>query len=204
LYASLLVQMGRGLAAEQVPVTGASARAWRRSWMLGYASAAAIRIRAAEDRAAQAAGYAGSSAVPAASIVLAGRAEVVSRLAEQAYPHTRETRVTFAGTGYQDGYREGGKADIGGATLAPRGPVGLSRLPLRVHGWPPRLPGRGGVAGLPLWGTGQPSGSWSRAALTIRSAVRWLTSHCAASAAVEGDAPDPSSRRTSSSRGSPA
>jgi hypothetical protein len=128
LYASLLVQMNRGLAAEQIPVTGASARAWRRSWMLGYASAAAARIRDAEERAAEAAGYPESSIVPTACIVLASRAEVVTRLADETYPHTRETRVTYGGTGYQDGYREGGKADIGNATLGPQdGPVGLSR-----------------------------------------------------------------------------
>jgi hypothetical protein len=129
LYASLLVQMGRALASERVPVAGASARAWRRSWMLGYAGAAAARIRAAEDHAVQASGYDESSIVPSASIVLASRAEVVGRLAEEAYPLTRETRVTFEGTGYQDGYREGGKADIGGARLAQRGPADLSRLP---------------------------------------------------------------------------
>jgi hypothetical protein len=129
LHASLLVQMNRALAAEQVPVTGANARAWRRSWMLGYAGAAAARIRAAEEHAAQVAGYDESSIVPTAAIVLASRAEVVSRLVEQAYPHTRATRVSFGGTGYQDGYREGGKADIGGATLAPDGgAAGLNRL----------------------------------------------------------------------------
>jgi hypothetical protein len=91
LNASLLVQMGRALAAEQVPVSGASARAWRRSWMLGYAGTAAARIRAAENRAVQASGYAASSIVPSAAVVLASRAEVVSRLAEDAYPLTRET-----------------------------------------------------------------------------------------------------------------
>lgn len=91
--------------------------------MLGYAGTAAARIRAAEDRAVQASGYAASSIVPSAAIVLASRAEVVSRLAEDAYPLTRETRVTFAGTGYQDGYREGGKADIGSAALTPQVPA---------------------------------------------------------------------------------
>jgi hypothetical protein len=130
LYASLLVQMARGLAAEQVPVTGASARAWRRSWMLGYASAAAARVRAAEDHAAaEAAGDAALATAPSTSIVLASRAETVSRLADEAYPLTRATRVTCASTGYQDGYREGGKADIGGGTLAPRTQADLSRLP---------------------------------------------------------------------------
>ena len=74
-------------------------------------------------------GYAASAIVPTASIVLASRAQVVTRLAQEAYPLTRETRVTFAGTGYQDGYREGGKADIGSATLARHSLGGLSRLP---------------------------------------------------------------------------
>ena len=180
LYASLLVQMARGLAAEQVPVSGASARAWRRSWMLGYAGAAAARIRAAEDRAAQASGDAESAIVPSAYLVLASRAEVVSRLAEQAYPLTRETRVTFAGTGYSDGYREGGKADIGSATLAPRAPVGYPPRPISAAVPPlaghPLLYGRKVRPGcLSGWSHGQPGWSWSRAALAIRSAVCWLS-----------------------------
>jgi hypothetical protein len=100
--------------------------------MLGYASAAAGRIRLAEDRAAaEAFGDAVSVARPSTSIVLANRVETVSRLADKAYPHTRATRVTFAGTGYEDGYREGGKADIGGARLGKRGgPAGLGWLAL--------------------------------------------------------------------------
>ncbi len=127
MFTSLLVQMDRALATEQVPVTGASARAWRRSWMLGYASAAAARIHAAEDNAAQAADAAPATG-PSMSIVLASRSEKASQLADEAYPHTRETRVS-AGTGYEDGYREGGKADIGGTTLSPRSSASLSRLP---------------------------------------------------------------------------
>ena len=49
LYTSLLVQMARALAREPVPAAGNSAKAWRRSWMLGYCSAVVARIRVAEE-----------------------------------------------------------------------------------------------------------------------------------------------------------
>jgi hypothetical protein len=55
LFTSLLVQMARALAAQPVPAAGGRAKAWRRSWMLGYATAVVARVRAAEDSAATAA-----------------------------------------------------------------------------------------------------------------------------------------------------
>jgi len=42
---------------------------------------------------------------------------IIRRNAQQAYPRTRQTRVTYTGSGYSDGYRECQKADIGGAKL---------------------------------------------------------------------------------------
>ena len=51
LFTSLLVQMARALAGQPVPAYGGEARAWRRSWMLGYASAVVTRVRAAEEAA---------------------------------------------------------------------------------------------------------------------------------------------------------
>jgi hypothetical protein len=59
--------------------------------------------------------------------VLADRALTVRRQAEQAYPRTRKTRVTYSGNGYQVGYREGQKADIGGAKVRSRSAAALSR-----------------------------------------------------------------------------
>ena len=57
LYTSLLVQMWHGLVAAPVPEWASSPRAWRRSWLLGFASAVVARVRAAEETAAsQAAG----------------------------------------------------------------------------------------------------------------------------------------------------
>src|SRR2546430_5681705 len=52
LYTSLLVQMWQGLAAAQVPDWSRSPRAWRRSWLLGFATAVVARVRAAEQAAA--------------------------------------------------------------------------------------------------------------------------------------------------------
>ena len=51
LYTSLLVQMARALAREPVPAAGNGAKAWRRSWMLGYCAAVTARVRAAEEAA---------------------------------------------------------------------------------------------------------------------------------------------------------
>jgi hypothetical protein len=130
LFTSLLVQMARALAAQPVPGFGGEAKAWRRSWMLGFASAVVARVRAAEEAAVASAtdatGRAGGDG-PSAELVLADRSLTVRRQAEQAYPRTRRTRVTYSGSGYGDGYREGQKADIGGAKLRSRPAGVLSR-----------------------------------------------------------------------------
>lgn len=121
LFTSLLVQMARALAAQPVPAAGGRAKAWRRSWMLGYATAVVARVRAAEDAAAAGADADdGSAAGPSTALVLADRALTVRRQVQQAYPRTRKTTVTYSGTGYRDGYREGQKADIGGAKVRSR------------------------------------------------------------------------------------
>src|SRR5262249_27295345 len=47
LYTSVLIQMWQGLAATQPPVWAQSPRAWRRSWLLGFATAVVAPGRAA-------------------------------------------------------------------------------------------------------------------------------------------------------------
>ena len=131
LFTSLLVQMARALALEPVPAYGGRAKAWRRSWMLGYCSAVVARVRAAEEAAVAAASSSADAGAdghgPSAAVVLADRAVTVRRHAEQAYPRTRKTRVTYSGNGYQAGYQEGQKADIGGAKVRSRSGSALSR-----------------------------------------------------------------------------
>ena len=129
LFTSLLVQMARALAQQAVPGYGGEARAWRRSWMLGYAAAVVARVRAAEEAAAASAGAAGaegSAHGQSAALVLADRSLVVRRQVAAAYPRLRKARVTYSGNGYGAGYREGQRADIGGAKLRSR-PAGALR-----------------------------------------------------------------------------
>jgi hypothetical protein len=119
LFTSLLVQMARALAREVVPAYGNSAKAWRRSWMLGYCAAAVARIRAAEEAAVKASDVeteaAGSDTK--AELVLADRSLTVRLQVSHAYPRLKKKRVTYSGSGYGDGYREGQKADIGGGKV---------------------------------------------------------------------------------------
>jgi hypothetical protein len=130
LFTSLLVQMARALAAQNVPaVSGSEAKAWRRSWMLGYCSAVVARVRAAEE-AAVATATSGESAAgggQSAALVLADRSLTVRRQVETAYPRIRRTKVTYTGRGYADGYRAGQQADIGGAKLRSRSAGALGR-----------------------------------------------------------------------------
>ena len=124
LYTSLLLQMARGLSAAVVPAGVRSARAWRRSWLLGFVTAVITRVRSAEDRAASSA-EAETYSGPSTALVLADRAVVIRRQLEQAYPVTRQTRLTYSGRGYSDGYAQGQRADIGNARL--KSPRSLTR-----------------------------------------------------------------------------
>ncbi|HEY2688338.1 MAG TPA: DUF2786 domain-containing protein [Streptosporangiaceae bacterium] len=113
LYTSVLIQMWHGLAGAQVPAWSRSPRAWRRSWLLGFATAVITRVRAAEYAAACQATDPAAASSSRAALVLADRAQVIRGEAERAYPLTRTARVTYSGTGYRDGYAQGQRADIG-------------------------------------------------------------------------------------------
>jgi hypothetical protein len=117
LYTSLLVQMWQGLAAADVPAWSRSPRAWRRSWLLGFATAVVSRVRAAEQQAAAQATAPAAESGSRTALVLADRRLVVKRAIEQAYPQTRKTRLTYSGSGYGTGYAKGQEADLGGPRL---------------------------------------------------------------------------------------
>jgi hypothetical protein len=117
LYTSLLLQMWQGLSAAEPPDWSRSPRAWRRSWLLGFATAVVGRVRAAEQRAAQRAADAPVGSGPSAALVLADRTEIIERTLRQAYPVTRTSRVTYSGAGYGTGYAQGQRADIGTSRL---------------------------------------------------------------------------------------
>jgi len=121
LYTSVLVQMWMALAVAEVPEWSRSPRAWRRSFLLGFATAVVSRVRAAEKEAADEATAPAAATSSKATIVLADRRQVIRRNIEQAYPLTRKTRLTYSGNGYGAGYTEGQKADIGGGAAPVRG-----------------------------------------------------------------------------------
>jgi hypothetical protein len=123
LYTSVLIQMWHGLAGARVPEWSRSVRAWRRSWLLGFAAAVIARVQTAEAAAqaqAERAAPAGQSSRTA--LVLADRSLVIRRNVAAAYPLTRTSRMTYTGTGYGAGYAKGQQADIGMRRVArPRG-----------------------------------------------------------------------------------
>jgi hypothetical protein len=84
-----------------------SPRAWRRSWMLGYISAVIARVRAAEDRAVRDADTREETGRPSTAHVLADRTTTVRHRAQEAYPRTRNSRITHSAGGSGAGYREG-------------------------------------------------------------------------------------------------
>jgi Protein of unknown function (DUF2786) len=129
LFTSLLVQMARALAQQVVPAYGNSAKAWRRSWMLGYCAAVVARVRAAEEAAVASADddAAAADGATSAALVLADRSLTVRLQVSAAYPRLKKKRVTYSGSGYGDGYREGQKADIGGGKLRSRPAAALRR-----------------------------------------------------------------------------
>ena len=117
LYTSLLIQMWQGLAAAPVPAWSRSPRAWRRSWLLGFAAAVVARVHAAEQDATSRATAPDARSGSQTALVLADRALVIRRNIEQAYPVTRKSQVTYSGSGYSAGYTQGQRADIGTTRL---------------------------------------------------------------------------------------
>jgi hypothetical protein len=113
LYTSLLLQMWQGLSGAEPPAWARSSRAWRRSWLLGFATAVVARVRTAEQAAARRAADVPAGNGATGALVLADRTEIIERTLRQAYPVTRTSRVTYSGTGYGTGYAQGQRADIG-------------------------------------------------------------------------------------------
>ncbi len=135
LYTSVLLQMWNGLGGVRVPDWTSSPRAWRRSWLLGFATAVIAKVRAAERGAITAATTRPGPVAQRAALVLADRTMIVRRQVAQAYPVTRTAKVTYSGGGYRDGFAKGQRADIGGVRLgAGRGLALTGARPLGAAG----------------------------------------------------------------------
>lgn len=113
LYTSLLLQMATGLAKAPVPY-GQSARAYRRSWQMGFRQEVVGRVKAAEQRAAREAAPAPGRST---DLVLLDRSEQVRQAFTAMYPQTTRGRSSYSGRGYQSGREAGSRANIGQSGL---------------------------------------------------------------------------------------
>jgi len=116
LYTSLLVQMTHALIAEDVPeyLSPARIRAYRRSFLLGYAIEVGERVEAAEARAVdQSKTEDATRKGKGTAMVLSDRSLAVRRAKDAQYPTLRKMKITYSGSGYDRGQAEGRRADIG-------------------------------------------------------------------------------------------
>ncbi len=127
LYTSVLIQMWHGLVAAQVPARARSVRAWRRSWLLGFAAGVIGKVQAAEKRAERAATRLPDGGSSHAALVLADRSLVIRQNVAHAYPVTRSARLTYSGSGYGAGYEQGTRADIGSGRVGRQRTRALAR-----------------------------------------------------------------------------
>jgi hypothetical protein len=116
LHTSILLQMFNGLRHAEVPAWSRSVRAYRRSWLLGFASTVIARVKDAE-RSAVSEAPAPAAGGKTAVVAIADRNLVIGANLKAAYPKTRSTRVTYSGSGYSQGSAAGQRANIGGASV---------------------------------------------------------------------------------------
>ncbi|NEB83299.1 DUF2786 domain-containing protein [Streptomyces anulatus] len=127
LFTSLRLQMlsGADVADFRHRPQGEDARAYKRSWMLGFIREVTTRIGAAQ-RAARAAADAEQQSGPvvadsggrSVALVLSDRSAVVEAQVSACYPKLSKARPpTFKGTGYWQGVADGKHAEIGGQAL---------------------------------------------------------------------------------------
>ena len=117
MYTSLLLQMSHAVAHAEMPSTR-HPRAWHRSYMLSFATAAIAKVRAAEKAAKKEAEEETTTGVSTA-LVLADRSLQV-KAAMHAESTLRTARVTYSGSGYRDGYAKGQQANLGGTGVGRR------------------------------------------------------------------------------------
>ncbi|MCX5581978.1 DUF2786 domain-containing protein [Streptomyces erythrochromogenes] len=125
LFASLRLQMldGADRADRLYRPAGEDARAYKRSWMLGFIREVTDRVKAAQETARAAAQYeqeGAGSVARSVALVLSDRSTVVDARMNDRYPALGKSRPTkFKGTGYRQGRVDGRRADIGGQTDVP-------------------------------------------------------------------------------------
>ncbi|MGQ0468027.1 MAG: DUF2786 domain-containing protein [Sporichthyaceae bacterium] len=112
LYTSLLVQAAIGLVRDAgAAAPGEDLRAFRRSWLAGFAAAVGARLREAELLAEHTADNGAGRCV---ALVLADRSAEVAQAVQQHYPRLGNARRRqLSGSGFAHGRASGTRADLG-------------------------------------------------------------------------------------------
>jgi hypothetical protein len=118
LFTSLLLQATRQVTAQRPPAwTSESTAAFRRTWLVGFASEVYRRLTSTE-RAAAEQHPPTASAGPSVALVLANRQSAVTTAFEERFPKLRPgRRRQLSGSGYRAGADAGRRADLGGTRL---------------------------------------------------------------------------------------
>jgi hypothetical protein len=120
LFTTLLLEVTRVIS-KTVPGSHGTARAWRASFVLGFAEKVRERLLEARRRSeteAQAAQAPGGTSV---ALVLADRTALINAAVHQVYPRLNTVRYNTRGTGYGAGQAAGARADLGGARIGKTG-----------------------------------------------------------------------------------
>jgi hypothetical protein len=127
LYTSLLLQATRDVMRTPVPYYEKTAP-FRRTWLVGFATAVGTRLSAAEKRAQQDAETQQSENEGSRSValVLADRSTLVDAAVTAAFPKLKPARRRqLSGGGMREGYAAGQRADIGSARVGSSGRRGI-------------------------------------------------------------------------------
>lgn len=107
MFNSIMIQMGQS--ARRVQGTYYhSVKAERRSYLMGYVSGVVDKIEAAERTVVAET----SSESVGAELVLVGRQLAVQSAYDVAYPNRRQIKMTYTGSQYGTGYRDGQNANL--------------------------------------------------------------------------------------------
>jgi Protein of unknown function (DUF2786) len=120
LYTSLLLQATRQVVVQRPPSWSDEATAaYRRTWLVGFATEVNRRLSAAEQTAAEEHDAVPAREGPSAALVVADRRSTVDRAFEDRYPKLKKARNrTLSGSGYGSGVAAGSRADLGGPRIA--------------------------------------------------------------------------------------
>jgi Protein of unknown function (DUF2786) len=133
LFTSLLMQAANGLAVARPEarsyidydgnvrrLRSESVQAYRRTWLSGFSSAVAQRLRAAEERAAEVPQQRTSPEGKSTALVLVDRKAQVAAALKAEFPRVRYTQRNLSGTGHTQGFQAGQRANLGAKSVSNR------------------------------------------------------------------------------------